>query len=71
MKPTRKLNRRSFMSRVAGGVAAGGALLLVSDEAGALAERLQRQRQRPEQRSGRERPQLRAERLHRQRQRPQ
>ena len=36
MKPTRKLNRRSFMASVAGGVAAGGALVLVSDEASAL-----------------------------------
>lgn len=37
MKPTRKLNRRSFMARVAGGVAAVGALgLVATDEAGAV-----------------------------------
>ena len=46
MKPTRKLNRRSFMARVAGGVAAGGALILVSDEAGRL--QCSRFRQRPQ-----------------------
>ncbi len=37
MKPTRKLNRRSFMAKVAGGVAAVGALgVLATDEAQAV-----------------------------------
>lgn len=37
MKPTRKLNRRSFMAKVAGGVAAVGALgLVATDEAQAV-----------------------------------
>ena len=50
MKPTRKLSRRSFLGRVAGGaIVAGGALTVVSDTAAAL--QTQRQRQRPQQRS--------------------
>ena len=36
MKPTRRLSRRSFLARVAGGVAAGGALGLVAGEAPAF-----------------------------------
>ena len=36
MKPTRKLNRRSFMTRVAGGTALAGAVGLVGSDAIAL-----------------------------------
>ena len=36
MKPTRKLNRRSFLGTVAGGVAGAGALAAVSGEAHAF-----------------------------------
>src|SRR5580765_660382 len=33
MKPTRKVSRRSFMARIMGGVAAGGALGIIGGEA--------------------------------------
>ena len=36
MKPTRKINRRSFLGTVAGGVAGAGALMAVSSEAFAM-----------------------------------